>query len=133
MAKTASITTIDGVQYSLHSTKSSGDNVPIGLVPVLASNKIEDFIDIYPESLVVSCLKSGLAVYLQAKARRSVDSKKPTDSEINAIAGRLLSEGVEKYKNNYSQLQKDALDEWQDSQEDRTFDADKVWNELKNG
>ena len=133
MAKTTTTTTIDGRLYSLHTTKSSGDNAAIGSVPVLASAKIEDFIDVYPEDFVVSCVKAGMAVNLQAKARRACSSGKMTQGEFDTIASELLADDVQKYAGKFELLRADVAKKWTENSEDRAFDEKKVWTELKNG
>jgi len=133
MAKSTKTTTINDVLYTLHSTKASGTGEAIGYVPVLASNRIEDFIDVYDESFVVACCKQGIAIALQAKARRACVSDKITTGEFNTIASQLLSEDIEKYAGNFAQLQKDVNERFEQTAEDRQFDDSKIWTEYANG
>ena len=123
-------TIIDEETYELHPVKTSGTLIPIGFVPILVSDNIADYVERLGDKAAIEYLKRGLAIQLQALARKSSEnSDKFTDAVFNQIAPKLLAENAEKYVQNFALLRADCKQYFLDNQTTVEHDSDKIWEE----
>lgn len=128
---------LNGKTYTLHSTKASSTGLPIGLVPVLSTIDIDEYVVHYGAEQVIADARSGAAVRLQAAARRTAGSTKITQPEYDALYNELITKEVMQEAVDDVLEQKAYIDEYiqavydeRKGNADSLYDADFIWTTL---